>query len=517
MNKKPFGLGCGILVGMSICLLAIGGAALLWSFGNFGESEKIQTPKAEVVISPTAAMIPLVRNTPTQLQLQPAVKATNFPISGGLPVQAVVKISAIWEGKELWTGSGTVITPDGLILTNAHVALAEKPYRIDGLLISFTEKEDKPPVARYYAEVMQADPDLDIAVLRINTDIDGNPVDRNTLNLPYVKLGNSDELHIGAPLIILGYPAIGGATITLTRGDVAGFTSQEPYGDRAFIKTSATITGGNSGGLAANEKGELVGIPTQMGFGGQGEAVDCRPLADTNRDGVIDEYDSCVPGGGFINALRPVNLALPLIEAAKRGEVAVGSSKPAEQVAESGTILYYDDFSDPRSGWENVSDSTGATKYLNGQYIIQVLEPQTFVWSSPKDKLFESVLISVLAAPIRSAGDEDFGVLCHYQDNKHFTALEISSDGYFSIWVIDGKQRYALVDWQPSLIIPTDGSIVHLQAGCTNTKAVLGVNGEIVASVENQFPDQGGVGLIAGTWNQAGIIVAFDEFKVYKP
>jgi S1-C subfamily serine protease len=141
------------------------------------------------------------------------------------------------------------------------------------------------------------------------------------LNLPVVPLGDSDALAIGDDLIILGYPGIGGATITLTSGKVAGFTAQGGLGDRAFIKTSATIAGGNSGGLAANTAGELVGIPTQLGYGGDDQFVDCRVLVDTNGDGRVDERDDCVPTGGFINALRPVNLALPLIERAKAGQI----------------------------------------------------------------------------------------------------------------------------------------------------------------------------------------------------
>ena len=78
--------------------------------------------------------------------------------------------------------------------------------------------------------------------------------------------------------------------------------------------------GGNSGGLASTPGGEIIGVPTQLGYGGEDQYVDCRVLADTNRDGYVDEYDNCVPTGGFINALRPINLAMPLIEAAQRGE-----------------------------------------------------------------------------------------------------------------------------------------------------------------------------------------------------
>ncbi len=181
----------------------------------------------------------------------------------------------------------------------------------------------------------------------------GSPWIRAVLDLPVVPLGDSQALRLGDEMYILGYPGIGGETITLTSGEVSGFTAESGRGERAFIKTSATIAGGNSGGLAANARGELIGVPTQLGYGGDGQYIDCRVLADTNRDGRIDDQDSCVPTGGFINALRPLDLATPLIEAAQRGEVAVisGQIEEAEMPA-GGAVLYQEDFSDPNSGWD---------------------------------------------------------------------------------------------------------------------------------------------------------------------
>jgi hypothetical protein len=78
--------------------------------------------------------------------------------------------------------------------------------------------------------------------------------------------------------------------------------------------------------MAVNDRGELIGVPTTLGSGADAqEPVDCRYVADTNRDGDINDLDSCVPVGGFINGLRPVNLAVPLARAAESGEQYVGS------------------------------------------------------------------------------------------------------------------------------------------------------------------------------------------------
>lgn len=234
--------------------------------------------------------------------------------------QATVQVLALQSAggrlQPVWSGSGSVIAPDGLILTNAHV-VDNRYGEYTDLGIALLRRSDQPPDLAYLAEIAAVDYALDLAVVRIVSDLAGNPVQ---LELPFVALGDSDSVEIGDRLQILGYPGIGGDTITFTEGVVSGFTSERSVSGRAWIKTDATIAGGNSGGLAANGAGQLIGIPTRASSGAeQADIVDCRPVADTNRDGVVDERDTCVPIGGFINGLRPVNLALPLIEAARQG------------------------------------------------------------------------------------------------------------------------------------------------------------------------------------------------------
>jgi S1-C subfamily serine protease len=226
----------------------------------------------------------------------------------------------------IWTGSGSIITPEGLVLTNAHV-VDDRYDEYDTLGIAETHRTDEVPELAYLAEIAAVDYDLDLAVVRIVSDMDGRRV---SLDLPVVELGDSDQLEIGDELRVLGYPGIGGTTITYTIGAVSGFTTERGVEGRAWIKTDATIAGGNSGGMGVNSRGELIGVPTIVSSGeANADTVDCRPLADTNRDGRVDNSDTCVPVGGFINALRPVNLARPLIESAISGDTYVGESQPA--------------------------------------------------------------------------------------------------------------------------------------------------------------------------------------------
>lgn len=440
---------------------------------------------------------------------------------GEIPFPAVVEISAMYyDGTRLivgWTGSGSIIDPDGLILTNAHVVLPDKYYPVDALQVALTLQDDRPPEPTYFAEVVQADPALDIAVLRITTDLDGSPVDRASLNLPVVPLGDSDQLRLGDTLTILGYPGIGGDTITLTRGEVSGFTSEPGRGARSFVKTSATIAGGNSGGLAANQSGELVGVPTLLGYGGDDQYVDCRVLADTNRDGEINDLDSCVPTGGFINALRPIKLALPLIDAARRGEVMIGSLvEESAEIPTGGSILYQDDFTDQNSGWDVGGGDSADRRYAGGRYEIEVITDNFYAWSNP-GRTFGDVVITTTAQAVNSTGEGDYGLLCRYQDTDNFYALEISEDGYYSIWKAENGEFIALVDWEYSSSIPQDGSPVTITAACVADSLTLAANGVQLAQVFDSSFASGDIGLIAGTWDLGGLVMGYQEIVVHRP
>ena len=225
---------------------------------------------------------------------------------------SVVQILAIRDGQPVCTGSGTIIDPDGTILTNFHVVEQIPACAHDTLGVAVTQDSSAPPVLLYSADVLAVDADLDLAVIRVARSIDGSPLPTFTP----IAIGDSEVIDLGDRLRVIGYPGIGGNTVTITEGLVSGFVTTPEGGARSWIKTDATIAGGNSGGLATNEAGEIVGVPTIVGTG-DGPVVDCRMLADSNGDGQLDQDDTCVPTGGFINGVRPVGLARPLIEQAR--------------------------------------------------------------------------------------------------------------------------------------------------------------------------------------------------------
>jgi S1-C subfamily serine protease len=157
-------------------------------------------------------------------------------------ISATVQIYGLFnkDGKltPRYTGSGTILSPYGMILTNAHVASpasqGEPDMEPDALGIAITESEDKPPVASYLAKVLAVDGYLDLAVIQITSTIDGTSVDPSSLKFPFVELGDSNQVHVGDHVSIFGFPGIGGDTITFTQGSISGFTAEDQLGDRAW-------------------------------------------------------------------------------------------------------------------------------------------------------------------------------------------------------------------------------------------------------------------------------------------
>jgi len=179
-------------------------------------------------------------------------------------IRSVVRIRVCHEGDcEHSFGSGVVIHPSGVILTARHLTF-------DG-----TEDDNArlAPQARYRARLVAISTEVedDLAVLQIYGDATtGADVDRETLNLPYLKLADTRTLQIGEQLQVLGYPGAGGLAINYTEHPLGGFGN-----DGNAFKIQATISPGNSGGPALvirNGRYEIAGI-TSFRLGDFGEVT----------------------------------------------------------------------------------------------------------------------------------------------------------------------------------------------------------------------------------------------------
>lgn len=210
-------------------------------------------------------------------------------------LRAVVQVQAydIAADRIIGAGSGSIISPDGFVLTNFHVVEGPggQPLEWHAILVTDPDAPDLLPSFQYWARYIAGDPTYDLAILQIVEYADETPVPAGT-TFPFVTLGDSGVLIPGDPITVVGYPGISGDTITFTSGVVSGFLGEDlTAGGKQWIKTDAKLARGNSGGAAFDENGLLIGIPT---------------LRTQTTDGdYIEQQDY----------LRPLALALPLIQA----------------------------------------------------------------------------------------------------------------------------------------------------------------------------------------------------------
>ncbi len=178
--------------------------------------------------------------------------------------------------KELPLGSGTIISRDGLILTNYHVCeiddefiydedreILYEAYPVNPAMFVYALKDNDPlkaPEFSYIATPVCLDEKHDIAILEIIADEDGNEIKKDYFTS--VRVGNPFAMRINEDITIIGYPSKGGKTITITDGKFSGYYLDDRFvGLDGFIKTDAAMSPGNSGGAAMHKK-RLIGVPT---------------------------------------------------------------------------------------------------------------------------------------------------------------------------------------------------------------------------------------------------------------
>jgi hypothetical protein len=182
-------------------------------------------------------------------------------------------------------------------------------------------------------------------------------------------------------------------------------------------------------------------------------------------------------------------------------------------------VLYADDFSKPNSGWETFSETNKSViSYQANGLRILVNQPQTDLWTKP-GKNFKDSWQEVDAIKLNGPDNNHFGIICRYQDNMNFYAFLVSSDGYSGVVKVKNGKMIILGDgtleYNPSI---HKGQVVnHLRAGCIGPILILLVNDVKLLALQDSDFVSGGIGLIAGSYDQPGVDIYFDNFMVYKP
>jgi len=208
-------------------------------------------------------------------------------------------------------GSGVVINAQkGLILTNAHVVSpsapgiavqygdspASDPLTPERIVVSVADGLDRSAEEQFLGEVVAVDGYLDLAIVKVTRLLSGTPVsDADLTDLEALPLGDSDAVSTGDPLTIVGFPSQAeSAFATVTTGIVSGSQADDRLATaRGWFTSDALSARGNSGGLVANDRGEIIGVSSKTLRGPQ-------------------EADA-------LSGARPINFVLPLLKAVDSG------------------------------------------------------------------------------------------------------------------------------------------------------------------------------------------------------
>ena len=233
----------------------LGGAITLGTYKTFLEKEKPQIAQQATIEQPSflptnlkttktalAAAENIDFTTAAEKTVHAVVHVKNVAITTAQPTLQDLFYGRVPQRRQLGTGSGVIISPDGYIITNNHVIE-------DSEQLSVTLNDNQ----TLEASIVGSDPNTDIALLKVETEED----------LPYVTFGDSDTAKIGEWVLAVGNPF--NLTSTVTAGIISA-KSRDLSGKniQSFIQTDAAVNPGNSGGALVNTNGDLIGINTAI-------------------------------------------------------------------------------------------------------------------------------------------------------------------------------------------------------------------------------------------------------------
>ena len=189
---------------------------------------------------------------------------------------------------------------------------------------------------------------------------------------------------------------------------------------------------------------------------------------------------------------------------------------PTPVTGEPGEVLFEDQFETNASGWDRIANDGGIMDYDSKGFRILVRQPNMNFWSTP-EKNFGDVRIEADATMLTGPDENRMGLICRYQNGNYYFFI-LSSDGYYGMGKFIGGQAILLgqSDMSPIPIVELE-PVNHLRADCTGDMLHFYVNYTEIANVQDSELKTGDVGVLAGTFNEPGVDVLFQNFVVIQP
>ena len=238
---------------------------VLTFFGTPAEIDRIEDVVAPTLRVATQTGLPLVPQTGhLSTRTYPNAVARAFDST------VMIVVADVIDGKlrARGGGSGVIVGRDGSVLTNYHVIHDQNGRLHDVFVIGRFSEQDKAPQLHCAGKPSRSklQRELDLALIKCDLDLDGRSWNPSSTagTWPTLPQAHSADVKIGQRIWVLGYPDVGGGGLTLSAGEVEGWSGIEGAAGRDFLKTDAAIRHGNSGGPVVDDLGRLVGIASAV-------------------------------------------------------------------------------------------------------------------------------------------------------------------------------------------------------------------------------------------------------------
>ena len=199
------------------------------------------------------------------------------------------------------------------------------------------------------------------------------------------------------------------------------------------------------------------------------------------------------------------------------GSAPAESTQAPAAAQASGAVLFQDDFAQATTGWDRLLVTEGVMDYYSGGYRVLVNALQTNFWATPR-RNFTDVRVEVDTGKLGGPDENRIGLLCRYNGKDYYFFI-ISSDGFYGMGIFKDGQAVLLgqTEMLASSNINQGLAINHLRADCTGSTLTFYVNGFQVAQAQDTTLPSGDIGILAGTFNEPGVDIIFDNFVVLQP
>jgi len=194
---------------------------------------------------------------------------------------------------------------------------------------------------------------------------------------------------------------------------------------------------------------------------------------------------------------------------------------PTAALAEPGALLYEESFDDLSGQWSTFDGDGVSVDYNDGGYQMVIDRTEYMVWGNPEPGLdLADMVFEVEVRQVEGPLDNNFGVFVRYLEGDDWYSyywFQISADGFYSVDLRNEGEWVTLVGWEASPAIQTGlGVTNHIRLECSGGQFRFYNNGVHLVDVFDTSLDRGNIGLAAGTFEESGVVVQFDDVRVYE-